>query len=200
MFHKKAAIELSLNFLVVIIIAIVIFGFGIIFIYNLSSSAIDLTKLTVDDVDRKISNLACGSFNRICVPSEKKVIKRDGFDVFGLKLLNVYTDPARQNFQIFVSPPIDLTLNSISDSDTVPPGKVIGFRKDDTPIVFNPSPLLIVLPISRIKTVKMNEEHDFAIGVQVPKDAPSGTYVLDVMIKQGDEQYVPIQKLYVEVP
>ena len=64
---NKRGIELSLNFLVVLIISIVIFGFGVKFIYNLSSQATDLQQLTIGDLDERIGNLACEGSDRVCV-------------------------------------------------------------------------------------------------------------------------------------
>ena len=178
---KKGAIELSVNFLVIIIISIVIFGFGVYFISKLSATATDLTQMTASELDQKIANLVCEGFDRVCIGTEKKTIQRKKFDVFGIKIFNVM--PA-QNFDITINPPTDK----------------LGIKYDKTPIPLTSSQL-IVNPGSRSVSISQNEERNIGIGVQVPPDAVPGTYILNVEIKsQGGTQYTPIQKLYVEVP
>jgi len=177
---KKGAIELSVNFLVIIIISIAVFGFGVYFISKLSATATDLTQMTASELDQKIANLVCEGFDRVCIGTEKKVIQKKNFDVFGIKIFNVMPT---QYFDITISPPTDK----------------LGIRYDNTPIPLASSPL-IVNPSSRSVNIGQNEEKNIGIGVQVPPNAVPGTYILNVEIKVGSNQYVPIQKLYVEVP
>ncbi|HLC60849.1 MAG TPA: hypothetical protein VJJ52_05470 [Candidatus Nanoarchaeia archaeon] len=178
---KKGAIELSVNFLVIIIISIVIFGFGVYFIAKLSATATDLTQLTASELDQKIANLVCEGFDRVCIGTEKKVIHKKKFDVFGIKIFNVLPT---QNFEITVNPPTDK----------------LGISYSNTPIPLT-SPQLIVNPASRSVSISQNEEKDIGIGVQVQPNPVPGIYILNVEIKsQNGAQYTPIQKLYVEVP
>ena len=169
---KKGAIELSVNFLVIIIISIAVFGFGVYFISKLSATATDLTQMTASELDQKIANLVCEGFDRVCIGTEKKVIQKKIFNVMPTQ----YVD-------ITISPPTDK----------------LGIRYDNTPIPMASSPL-IVNPSSRSVNIGQNEEKNIGIGVQVPPNAVPGTYILNVEIKVGSNQYVPIQKLYVEVP
>ena len=180
---KKGAIELSVNFLVIIIISIVIFGFGVYFISKLSATATDLTQMTVSELDQKIASLVCEGFDRVCIGTEKKVIQKKKFDVFGIKIFNVMPT---QNFDIIVSTPSDK----------------LGIKFDKTDIPLPPaSTPLIVNPTSRSVNIGQNEEKNIGIGVQVPPNAIPGTYILNVEIKsQNGNQYTPTQKLYVEVP
>lgn len=178
---KKGAIELSVNFLVIIIISIVIFGFGVYFISKLSATATDLTQMTTSELDQKIASLVCEGFDRVCIGTEKKVIQKKKFDVFGIKIFNVMPT---QNFDITVSTPSDK----------------LGIKFDKTDILLT-SPGLIVNPTSRSVNIGQNEEKNIGIGVQVPPNAVPGTYILNVEIKsQNGNQYTPTQKLYVEVP
>ena len=94
---NKRAIELSLNFIIIIIISIVIFGFGVRFIYNLSSQANELRDLTFDDLDKKIGNLVCEGSERVCIGIDRKTIDKGKFDVFGAKILNIL---AAENFEV----------------------------------------------------------------------------------------------------
>ena len=182
--HKKG-IELSLSFLVIIIISVVVFSFGISFIYKLLSQATELQQMTTKDLDDRIGNLACEGFDRVCIGVDRKTIRRAQFDVFGIKLLNINDNTL---FDVTVSPSQDFPSNQL------------GFKMDKTPITNPPNPMLLVNPPSRSIDLEKNEEKSFAIGVEIPKDAVSGTYILNVNIQQAGQNYVPVQKLYVEVP
>src|SRR3989338_10725537 len=112
---NKKAIELSLNFMVILIISIIIFGFGIRFISKLSSEAIDLTEITIDDLDERISDVVCEGSDRVCIGRERMTIRKKEVDIFGLKILNILDS---QNFDIEVNP-----------------SSPLGFKKDNQPIV-----------------------------------------------------------------
>ncbi|HLC62056.1 MAG TPA: hypothetical protein VJI52_03520 [Candidatus Nanoarchaeia archaeon] len=176
---KKGAIELSVNFLVIIIISIVVFGFGVYFISKLSATAADLTQMTTSELDQKIANLVCEGYDRVCIGTEKKVIQKKKFDVFGIKIFNV---EANQYFTVTASSTKrigpDKSVNSIGSGE----------------IFINPENRPQVL-------ISQNEEKSIGVGVQVNPSAQSGTYILDVKIlRSGGSEYVPTQKLYVEVP
>jgi len=186
---NKKAIELSLNFIVIIIISIIIFGFGVKFIYNLSSKAKHITEYTLSELDERVKDIICGGYDRICVDIDHKTIKRKNHNFFELEIVNIFNN---QEFTIIVSPPSDK----------------LGIRKDKTDIGPN-EPHLIINPPVRTITLKKNEERGIVLGVEVPADAVSGTYILNLEIKTNIKQpdgsykynyYVPIQKLYVDVP
>ncbi len=174
----KRAIELSLNFIVILIISIVIFGFGIRFISKLSSQATELQELTISELDERIGNLICEGSDRVCVGIDRKTIKRTKFDVFGVKIINILES---QNFDITVSRPAPS-----------------GYTKNKQEI---PTDSLIWNPKSRGIFIEKNEEKNLGIGIQVPANAVSGTYIFNVEIKTADgKPYSLVQKLYVDVP
>ena len=179
---NKKAIELSLNFLVILIISIIIFGFGIRFISKLSSTATDLQDLTIGELDQRIGNLICEGSDRVCVGIDRKTIKRTKFDVFGLKIVNILDS---QNFDVIVSRPT--------------PPSPSGYTKNKQEI---PTDNLIWSPRIRPSVfIEKNEEKVLGIGVQVPADAVPGTYIFNVKIQtQIGEPYSAVQKLYVDVP
>ena len=175
---NKKSIELSLNFLVVIVLTLVIFGFGVWFISHLSKEATNIKEMTFKDLDEKISDLACEGSARVCIGIDRKTIQKKNYDVFGVKIVNVIND---QNFEIMASYPNPL-----------------GYKKDNTPIT---SPPLVLNPEApRTVAIKKNEEAKIGIAVEVPATAVSGTYIFNVQIKTASGLYVPIQKFYVEVP
>ena len=178
--QKKGAVELSLNFLVIIIISIVIFGFGVYFISNLSSKANDWAKISAEELDMRISDLVCSGFDSVCIPIDKKVIQKKGYDVFGIKIFNIYI---KQNFKVEVTNPKVIKSGS-TDLDT-------------------PSPKLNINPPGeRIILIDKNEGKSIGFLVQVPPNAASGTYILDAKItdQAGNQYGGAVFKLYVEVP
>jgi len=176
----KKGIELSMNFLVTIIIALVIFGFGVRFIYTLAAQATDLESITTDELDNKIGQLLCDSTDRVCIGIDKKTIQKGKFDVFGIKVININQG---SDFEMLISPSGHVKNNG--PITPVEPGKInIKYRQNFF--------------------IERNGEESLGVGVEVSRDAESGTYILDVNIKQiasaGAEPYAGLHKLYVEVP
>jgi hypothetical protein len=176
--HNKKGLELSINFIVILIMSLLIFFLGARFIYQLGSGATDLQSITVDELDKQIGNLVCKGSERVCLGFDKKTIKRGDLGIFGLNILNVLED---QSFDVIITRPVPS-----------------GYTKVGNPIS---SDNLEWKPQSRTVEIKRNEEKDLAIGVQVPKDALSGTYIFNVEIKtQAGEDYDTLHKIYVDVP
>ena len=175
---NKEAVELSLNFIVILIISIIIFGFGIRFISKLSSQAIELQEITTSELDERIGNLVCEGSDRVCVGIDRKTIRRTKFDVFGLKIINILDS---QGFDIIVTRPVPS-----------------GYTKNKAEIQTDN---LVWNPKTRTAFIEKNEEKNFGIGIQVPANAVSGTYIFDVKIQTQDgKPYSGTQKLYVDVP
>jgi hypothetical protein len=171
----KKGIELSLNFLVTVIIAITIFMFGIKFIYDLTSQATELEGLTTEDLDKRIGELLCESTQRVCIGLNKKEIRRGKLDVFGIKIINIDSE---KNFEISAN--------------------VVGYTLNNNPISTDPDVLnKIDLKYRTTVFLGRNAEETIGLGVEVMKDAKAGTYILDVIITPYDDV---LNKIYVEVP
>ncbi|MDP6265944.1 MAG: hypothetical protein QF584_04180 [Candidatus Woesearchaeota archaeon] len=169
----KKAIELSLNFLVTVIIAVAILVLGVKFINDIAGEATELESLTTDQLDKKITELNCESTDRVCIGISKKTIPKGEFDVFGIKIINILE---KQEFNI-----------------NVKAAKLIKNNEEITdPINLNK----IKLKYRNNLFIGKNEEESIGVGVEVPKDTASGTYIFDVKVQQYDELY----KIYVEVP
>jgi len=170
---RKKGMELSLNFLVTIIIAITIFIFGLRFVYTLVSNATDLEETSIESLDIQIGSLLCGSGDRVCIPVDKKIIQKGKFDVFGVKIVNIYD---ARDFEINVERP--------SPS---------GYTKSNQAIE---SDKLIWKPKTRSVFIERNKEAEVGIGVEVPKSTASGTYIFDIKVLP----YEDLHKMYVVVP
>ncbi len=177
MLRNKKGIELSMNFIVVIILSIVIFGFGIQFISRLFTQGTDITKMSESELDEKIRNIVCEGSERVCIADESIRVGRKRIGYFGIKIFNILEG---QNFDIAVSRP-----------------NPSGYRRDKSEIY---SDNLVWFPQQRTVYIGANEERKIAVGIEVPSNATPGTYIFDVGIKsQEGSDYARTQKLYVEV-
>jgi hypothetical protein len=202
MIRTKKAVELSINFLVMMIIALTIFAFGVRFVYKISAGAIELKDLTADELDAKVDDLLCSSSTKVCIGKDTQTVPRGEFKAYGIKILNVEDE---QDFTILVQQR----------------GPDIGFKKDGTPITNSMAEgdkNISFAPVEReLLNIPRNGEQLIGVGVSVPKSAISGTYILNVKILKkklasvdGAERtmtdcsdpdcYVSLQKLYVNVP
>ena len=170
---NKKGMEMSLNFLVTIIIALAIFMFGIRFIYNLASSANELEGISVDQLDSRIGSLLCDSTDRVCIGIDKKTIQKGKFDVFGIKVVNIQD---AKDFDVVITRP-------------TPSGYTV--NKQD--IVTDE---LDWKPRQRTIHLERNEEKEVGVGIEVPKDTKAGTYIFDVRVAP----YNTLNKRYVVVP
>ena len=175
---SKNAIELSLTFLVTIILAVVIMAFGVRFLYSLTSEAAELDKISTEQLDKRFAELSCRSNDKVCIGIIRKIIPKGKADAFGLKIINI---DATTEFKVEVNPSkaFDKQNNEIPNS--------IKFKYNNDGI-----------------KIEKNGGKSLGIGFEVPKDAVSGTYVFDVEVKykvnDGFVQYDELQKIYIEVP
>lgn len=168
----KKGIELSLNFLVTIIIVITIFTFGVKFISNITKEANELESLTTEQLDKRIENLVCDT-DRVCIGINRKTIQKGEFDVFGIRIINILET---QEFNII--------------------SRVTKLIKNNEEIIDPNNLNKINLKHRKNFIIEEDKEENLGMGVEVAKDAVSGTYIIDVEIPQYDEVY----KIYVEVP
>ena len=182
--YNKRGIELSVNFLVILIISIILFGFGITFITKLTREATDLQQLTVSELDQRIGSLVCEGSDRVCIGIDRKTIKKTKFGVFGVRIINIIDE---EDFIVQVKP-----------------SEPMGYKLDKSEIrKADGHPELIINPDFRELKIKKNDVQDIGIGIEVPRDAVSGTYILNVDITRAsspDPPYAKLQKLYVDVP
>lgn len=174
-----------MNFLVTIIIAVVIFSFGVTFIYSLTQETTDIRDRTLDELDSSIADLLCKGSQRVCVGENRLTIRRGEVDVVGLKIMNVLGEELQ----------FELSMQEAS-----PPG----YREDDSAL---PPGQLVWHPRSRAVTLAGFEEQTIGLGLQVPEDTESGTYIFDIDVKYPNtanagqlEEYASTKKLYVTVP
>ncbi len=192
---NKKGLELSINFIVIVVISLIVFFFGARFIYQLGAEATQLQSITADELEKRIGELACGGSERVCFPSDKKIIKKGKLGIFGMRIINVLEGDSH-DFSLSVTQPDPPGYTEEGDEIFSGEDELPQFKYREEPF-----------PISK------NKEADRAIGVEIPSSAKSGTYILDVAVCYNDgdsntrdntgkcgEDIYSYNKIYVEVP
>jgi len=194
---RKAALQLSVNFLVILIICIVIFSSGVYVIKRFFSHAETIT-MTYDERTEKEIERLLDDGSRIAIPFDKKVIYNGEFKTFGIGVLNMLnTGPANKfNITIKFKKAFDKGNEQIcqGNGSCGPPDTWLQTTSGDG---------AENLGVSVEKTIKNNAQEKFLLGVGV-KSALPGTYIFDLDVIYFDspdwEPYDTLHKLYVEVP
>ena len=182
--QNKKAIALSIRMLVVLILAIVIFGFGVSFLYNIMSKAFKLKGVVDEDLDRQIETILCDK--PVCLAVNYKKIYRKEYEVIGLRIYNTYDSP-----QTFI-----VTVNEADPK---------GYNKTNAPFSPDDPSLYVVVSAGpditkREIDIGSRKERGIGIGIEVPKNAKSGIYVFNLNVKVGISDYPPPQQIRIEVP
>ena len=176
---NKKAFELSINFMVILIISIVIFGFGIKFLSDFMKGVNDITKLTESDFNANMERILCDSSERTCVGISRKEIRPNKVAFFTFGVLNTYDESKDFYVDIEQADPYDNNPDRIK------------YRLNNE---------LILDP---------NEQDKVVIAVQVPGGTEKGIYVLNVYVcsdesisceEDSDNRYGTTQKIYITVP
>ena len=181
MFNKRG-IELSVNFLVVVILSIAILSFGIKFAYDLLNSAEKIKQNEFNKIDSELDNLVCENQNVVCVTTPRKKIGSSRSAYFGVKVWNIG----------------GLTPNSFK-MEINPSGTCL-IKNDDSTETNCGS---YIKSITDYKTGFEISEKGYVkkiVGVELTPTTISGTYIFNLQVKNDINNYGPIQKLYVEVP
>jgi len=160
---NRKAIQLSVNFMVILIITLIVFGMAM-YLLNMFFGTAKEIKENIDTQTENEIQRVLFSGERVAMPINRKEIKRGSSGVFGLGILNVESGP---EFTIKIeSGPLILQDNTKIESDQVDPK--LGF-----------------LPEYK-KTVKNNEHVVVSVPVRVPRGAAVGTYILDLYVCDCD--------------
>ena len=174
---NKKAIQLSINFVVIIILSITVFISGLYYLNKIFKGAEKTTDAYYQQFDKQMQDVMCSSLERVCIPKDRAVIGKTNGAVFGVGILNV--------------------LGSAKDF-TISVGFDKGYQNDGT--VINSCSGCDIQHVQGDFTIKNNEQENRAILINIP-GGQSGTYIFNVNIKyDGSTPYDSVHKLYVEVP
>jgi len=173
---KKASIEIGVNFLVVLIICLVLLGIGVKLMVSFISSA-DKLRTNVEEYNKAQIKKNLDSGALVAALPSSIVVQRGGYADFDIGISNELG--AEQSFHVFVA-------EDPNDGHNVPDIKK----------------LYVQGPYS----VKNNAQYFMPVRIVMPRAAPGGTYIFDVVVCTGDQcfkgssfAYGDLIKIYVNV-
>jgi hypothetical protein len=175
---KKAALQLPISMLVVLILAVVIFTSGVFLLYTIYGKSVEFQEKTEEQLDKQIEAVLCDK--PVCLATTYKKIFRGKDTIIGLRIYN--------NLQYESEFTITSNLNKAFD------------KSNDE--IANPENYVNVYPEKmRVDGLGSKQEKNKGIGIEVAKNAPSGTYVINIKVETAPDQiYGSPQQLRVEVP
>ena len=179
---KKGSVQLSMSFLITIIISITLLIAGIALIKNFYTSAIETQRDLDERTQQRLAELL-NEGQQLAIPFSQQTIERGSGYVFGLGVLNIGEDTAF-TVKIEVSTVFDESNKEVPNAVAlVNPASWL--RYDDTP-----------------QMIGKNEQRVINILADVPKDAPSGLYNFNVEVVNTatQQRYDKVQKIRITVP
>lgn len=202
--NSKKAMELSINFIVILILTVVTFGGGLILAKNMFSSAGSIKDKISSQQEKQIQDMMLNTDELVVLPTNKATLNPGAHTALGLGINNVLKTGSNSN-----------TFKVIKNLSTFQPKNAADAVCFDgtswtSQTGCGADPTNFVMLIADTYTVKKNDQNVVDLSVIVPKTAKKGTYVynIDVMyLKEngnintpGDFQnYDTIKKLYVTV-
>jgi len=189
---NKKGLELSINFIVVVILSLVVFGMGLVLFRNVFSESQDFTDKVTQDTERRLNNLLIKGDELVMMPDFVQNIKSGDSYQFPLGIkadtskcvnlpqnqLSEQTFSVQTSFDMAIDEndrEIDLNLDEQSDISewTFP---------ESTYLIKNHENKIVGVPIR--------------VGESFQTDA---TYVFNVEVKCNGQRYGDLQKVYAVV-
>ena len=152
---NKRGIELSVNFLVMLILSLIVFMFGLYLVYQFFGTAVDLQTQLDEQTEKELQAMLI-SGERVALPKTQVNLQRGKSYTFGLGILN--TLGAEKEFSVNIiegQAYQGATLIPTNGLDTIP---------------------------AKTYSIKNTEQRLLAIPVRVNQDAQIGTHTLDVRV------------------
>ncbi|HLP79455.1 MAG TPA: hypothetical protein VK158_02375 [Acidobacteriota bacterium] len=170
---NKRGIELSVNFLVIFILAMVTFSMGIFIVQKIMTSSQKYVDDSQEELDARIKSLSCSSERTICIAGNNAVIESGDTKLYSIILY--HRDDAAATVSVDIVP-----FKAYDSTGT-------GYISSFTPTGTNKVRALMV-----DNTVELdpNQRTSKAIMVASDKDAPAGQYIFTIEVSDvsGDWQ------------
>ena len=157
---NKRAIQLSVNFLVIIILSLAMLLMGILFFRKMFTGATELKANLDSQTEQELENLLIAG-ERVAIPFTKKEVRAGKTAVFGLGILNILGSD--HNFVIYIKCSKKIP-GDVPCSKIIPSGTDIIYR---TPL-----------------SIENNEQYKMPLVIKAPSE--KGTYIIDVRICHDD--------------
>ncbi|MFC1742187.1 hypothetical protein ACFL3V_06645 [Nanoarchaeota archaeon] len=160
--HNKKGIELSINFIVMLILGTAVFIGGLVFASKFFSHAENVRGNLDSQTEKQIEKLL-DSGSPVVIPISQKEIFRNKFGTFGVGVL------ARETGDYTIRVTFKKAFNPETKQDIIVDGVRVNAQSwlDDS-------------TSTQTRNLKKNEKSKFLVGVAVPKGAKKGTYLFDV--------------------
>lgn len=180
---NKKGIELSINFLVVIILSIVMLGMGVMLIRNFYDSSMQTVK-TISEKEEIQINSMLNRGEKVAMPINIKTIPRGELNVFGLGIFNVLERGEDFELEIVNQVGVDSNNEEIEEFEDTGKDKHVKVIMETEEFYLEP-----------------NEHRIVNMFIQVGKRAEKGTYTFTARVRyRGNQQYGLPVKFTVIVP
>lgn len=169
---NKRAIELSVNFLVILILSIAILGFGVLFAKNLIESSIKFSEQVSGQIQSDIRNLL--SSNERVQMIKDSYEDYDYFDRYAVGILNVNNHGPY--FYLGIEPALALDSSGASTANT---------------LISDPDNLLYRDEYLQISN---NDKEVWGIGIKIPETTAPGQYGMRVWVCEHSNNVDPLPK------
>lgn len=180
--NKKAALELPVNMLVVVIISIVILASGITLMYKFIDSAGDFKAKIDAKTDAELERLLVDQGQKVALPLYTATVERGGTHVFGIGILNIIEETMQFRVEVELSKVVDVQEQDITasvDKAAVEQWLLYDFE---------------------LFSLQQNENKKIALSVNVDDAALPAQYIFNAKVFLADgNQYGNTQKFIVMV-
>ena len=178
MMHKKATIELSLNFIVFISIAVVILILGIFIFSQIFGEGKEITGKVSEDVEARLNTLLITGNEKTIIPTTFKTVGKGDIATFALGIKN--KDCGNQ-FRILTN--FDIAVDANNVQQNVNSGEIATWYFAESTY-----------------DKEQNDRKIVPLLIRPGAGAVNGwTYSFDVLVKCGGEAYSQLNKIYVVI-
>jgi hypothetical protein len=188
--NKKAAIQLSVQFIVLTVLALVTVGIGFYIVTQIFITAEDYKGKLDEQTQENIIDTLTKSGDIISMPITSYTIRRGETEIIALGVQNSLERTETFTFQVQCSEAIDSDNTELCavNQGIVCNTETTGFCSD-----------WIILDTEE-EELENRESVVVGLFVRVPDDAPSGTFGYTIKVYNDAEQYGTTKKLYITVP
>ena len=179
MVSKHGSVQLSMSFLITIILSITMLLAGISLISYFYQTTTETQEQLDERTQQRLAELL-GDGQQVVIPFNQQTIERGSGHVFGLGVLNI-ADEASFTVVVSVSSVYDENQQEVDISSLIDPAQ--WFLFDDT-----------------AQRIPKNEQRTVSLLIEVPRDAPSGLYNFNVEVLKDGLRYDRVQKIRITVP
>ena len=195
---NKKGIELGINFIVILVLAVAVFVLGFAFIFNALNSANDLLDRAKPRINEELGNKIANG-ETVAVYPEMLMLNRGESGVFGIGIFNSLTETRKFYVNRYLI---------ITDESGNPVTDEFGNWLPATPKYIEVINSNDVNKDPKSGNVKPNEYRTLAFLVKISRNTPKSTYIINIDAFSSDKSsydidikpYPPLKKVYVTVP